>query len=268
MKKQLLYAFAFFGAMTFASAQTAFEIDNTDGGSGTLALGTSATGDVAFTPGTDVTLTNHANEIRLISTVTTGNGSLSFELKTNEGNITTNLSFEIETRVSNTLTGNIIVDGVSEAITGIPAGNPTANQAFATHTVNYPNTVTLNSTNSITVTINVTSLTKDNTTLVQNAQARFNNVQFSNVVFLSSTTRETSSDPVTNAIKLQNNPVSNELEFSNEDDIKNISVYSINGQLVKSFSQGEYIVSDLATGVYSVRITTTSGSKSVKIIKE
>jgi len=75
-------------------------------------------------------------------------------------------------------------------------------------------------------------------------------------------------DPITNAIKLLNNPVINTLEFSNETDIKNISVYSINGKLVKSFSQEEYNVSSLASGIYSVRITTATGSKSIKIIKE
>jgi len=85
-----------------------------------------------------------------------------------------------------------------------------------------------------------------------------------NIILLSSD----SIDPITNAIKLQNNPVSNELEFSNEADIKNISVYNINGQLVRFFSQGEYNVSSLASGVYSIRITTATGSKSIKIIKE
>jgi len=67
------------------------------------------------------------------------------------------------------------------------------------------------------------------------------------------------------------NPVTNsfQLAASNVNNIESVTLYSITGKLLKTFSEeANYDISDLATGVYIVNIKTQSGSKALRIVKE
>ena len=55
-------------------------------------------------------------------------------------------------------------------------------------------------------------------------------------------------------LKLNPNPASNYFELSNSRHLRDVEVYSLSGQLVKSYSkQNRYDVSDLPNGIYVVR---------------
>lgn len=72
-------------------------------------------------------------------------------------------------------------------------------------------------------------------------------------------------------LTLYPNPVTNQLHISSSDQkIENVSVYSLNGSLVKSISNvsDSIDVSHLKTGSYLVKVTTDQGSFTQKIIKK
>jgi ELWxxDGT repeat protein len=72
-----------------------------------------------------------------------------------------------------------------------------------------------------------------------------------------------------NAIKLFPNPSKSFFELLGEVAIEEVVIYSIQGQLVKSFQkQSQYIISDLAKGMYIVKINTTEGILNKTLIIE
>ncbi len=77
-----------------------------------------------------------------------------------------------------------------------------------------------------------------------------------------------------NAVKIAAypNPVTNELNLSTTENIKQITIYNMLGQVVlKDTPNGSNVsldVSKLTTGHYIARITTDSGSQTVKVVKQ
>ena len=72
-----------------------------------------------------------------------------------------------------------------------------------------------------------------------------------------------------NAISLYPNPSKNYFELSGDASIQKVEVYSIQGQLVKSFkNENQYAISDLAKGIYIVKINATEGTLNKTLIVE
>lgn len=64
------------------------------------------------------------------------------------------------------------------------------------------------------------------------------------------------------------NPVSNNFQLTESENVESIQIYNINGALIKTFNvSSSYDISDLADGVYFAKINTYTNSKTVKIIK-
>jgi hypothetical protein len=66
------------------------------------------------------------------------------------------------------------------------------------------------------------------------------------------------------------NPVNDVLTVTDTDSLKNISVYNLSGQLVKeeNINMSQVSFSDMATGVYFVKLTASNGSfKTIKVVK-
>ncbi len=71
---------------------------------------------------------------------------------------------------------------------------------------------------------------------------------------------DTSSDPENTEIVLQPNPTKNYFELTTEVTIEKVEVYSMLGQLVKTFEkQDQYSIVGIHKGSYIVKITTTNG---------
>ncbi|UBB88648.1 T9SS type A sorting domain-containing protein [Candidatus Kaistella beijingensis] len=66
------------------------------------------------------------------------------------------------------------------------------------------------------------------------------------------------------------NPVSNVLNIKTTEDVKQISIFNMNGGLVKSVNQKVKSINltHLSSGIYMVKITTTNGNTTKKIIKK
>lgn len=68
------------------------------------------------------------------------------------------------------------------------------------------------------------------------------------------------------------NPVANQLTISSKELVKEVKIYSMTGQLVQvekpNNADISLNVSSLKPGVYNVHISTTSGTKSVKVVKK
>jgi hypothetical protein len=65
------------------------------------------------------------------------------------------------------------------------------------------------------------------------------------------------------------NPVTSSFQIDSNKSIESLEIYSITGQLLKSFSkEANYDISDLATGIYIANISTQFGSKTLRIVKE
>lgn len=72
-----------------------------------------------------------------------------------------------------------------------------------------------------------------------------------------------------NVISLFPNPSKNYFELASDAKIEKVEIYSIQGQLVKSFkNQSQYTVSDLSKGMYIVKINATEGSLNKTLIIE
>lgn len=72
-----------------------------------------------------------------------------------------------------------------------------------------------------------------------------------------------------NAISLYPNPSNSYFELAGDVQIENVEVYSLQGQLVKSFkNESQYTISDLAKGMYIVKINATEGSLNKTLIVE
>lgn len=70
-------------------------------------------------------------------------------------------------------------------------------------------------------------------------------------------------------ISLYPNPSKNYFELSSELTIEKVEVYSLQGQLVKSFEfQNQYDIANLSKGIYLVKVNTTEGSLSKSLIIE
>lgn len=71
------------------------------------------------------------------------------------------------------------------------------------------------------------------------------------------------------AISLFPNPSKNYFELSGDVSIEKVEIYSVQGQLVKSFEmQNQYTISDLAKGMYVVKINATEGTLNKTLIVE
>ena len=76
-----------------------------------------------------------------------------------------------------------------------------------------------------------------------------------------------------NNFSIYPNPANNVINFSNNVNaiVDAIELFDINGRIVKSVklnaTQGQFSVSDLATGMYMVKISTTAGTVTKKIVK-
>lgn len=73
-----------------------------------------------------------------------------------------------------------------------------------------------------------------------------------------------------NSIAIFPNPAKDVLNITSEKAINQIDVYDVNGKLVKSYTNvsNNINIKDLATGVYTLNITTEDGQVSKKIVKE
>lgn len=70
-------------------------------------------------------------------------------------------------------------------------------------------------------------------------------------------------------IKMYPNPSKNYFELTTDRNIENVELYSLQGQLIKYFSkQNQYPISDLAKGMYVVKIKTTEGNSNQTLIVE
>ena len=74
----------------------------------------------------------------------------------------------------------------------------------------------------------------------------------------------------TNTVKLYPNPVSDRLFIKSTEQVKNISIYNINGQLVKQASEttSGIDVSVLPSGLYMIEINTSNNSINQKFLKD
>lgn len=64
------------------------------------------------------------------------------------------------------------------------------------------------------------------------------------------------------------NPITNSFQVSG-DAIKTVKLYTITGQLLKTFNkQDSYDVKDITSGIYIVNVETATGSKNLKVIKK
>ncbi|MDN3663921.1 T9SS type A sorting domain-containing protein [Algibacter miyuki] len=71
------------------------------------------------------------------------------------------------------------------------------------------------------------------------------------------------------AISVYPNPVTNSFQLDYNKNIENVELYNVTGRLLKTFSaRANYDISDLTMGIYLVNINTTSGSKTLKIVKK
>ncbi len=76
---------------------------------------------------------------------------------------------------------------------------------------------------------------------------------------------------INDSFKMHPNPSKNNFELSSNKNIiiNEVNVYSLQGQLIKAFkNQNQYDVSDLAKGIYMVKINTGEGLASKKLIVE
>jgi len=64
------------------------------------------------------------------------------------------------------------------------------------------------------------------------------------------------------------NPASNVLNITTAEQVKLVSIYAINGELVKTYTQKNIDISDLPKGMYIVAVQTNIGISQTKIIKE
>lgn len=72
-----------------------------------------------------------------------------------------------------------------------------------------------------------------------------------------------------NQIKLYPNPTKDYFELSTELNVENVEVYSLQGQLIKTFSKSnDYDVRDLAKGMYVVKVDLKEGIVTKKIVVE
>lgn len=70
-------------------------------------------------------------------------------------------------------------------------------------------------------------------------------------------------------ISIYPNPTSNHFEIETTQTLDKVEVYSLQGQLVKSFaSQNRYDISDLSSGMYFVKVEANGNSISKRIIKQ
>jgi hypothetical protein len=81
-------------------------------------------------------------------------------------------------------------------------------------------------------------------------------------------------DYLTSKFSVYPNPVSNIINFSNEANavVSTIEMSDLNGRVVKTVNvnatEGQVSVSDLATGIYMMKITTDQGVAIKKIVKD
>ena len=81
-------------------------------------------------------------------------------------------------------------------------------------------------------------------------------------------------DFLTSKFSVYPNPVNNVINFSNGVNalVSTIDMTDLNGRVIKSVkvnaTEGQFSVSDLATGIYMMRITTDQGMAVKKIVKE
>jgi Secretion system C-terminal sorting domain len=72
-----------------------------------------------------------------------------------------------------------------------------------------------------------------------------------------------------NKFQFYPNPAQDSFSMISEVEIEKVEIYSLQGQLVKSFNQSDvYSISDLATGIYSVIISSEEGKGVKKLIKQ
>lgn len=187
------------------------------------------------------------------------NGSYSFDVVTSEASANAIITVEFRKMRANTGTVTISINGsiVYSEAQPVDSGTATGYQSKTFTT----NSLVLSSTPT-TVLIEFVDITKNTTT-------RTGVRVYDAVVNVTETLSNDNINKNTTDISLYPNPATDSFKVQSNDAITNISVYSLNGQLVKSFTESDsYDVSNLATGLYSVRITTAAGSKTVKLIKK
>jgi len=65
------------------------------------------------------------------------------------------------------------------------------------------------------------------------------------------------------------NPVTNSFQIDSSNRIENVTLYNINGRLLKTFNEGvRYDISDLASGIYFANIKTDMGAKVLRLVKK
>lgn len=64
------------------------------------------------------------------------------------------------------------------------------------------------------------------------------------------------------------NPIKDVLKIFSKNPIISAKIYTMNGELIKSFSKSEISVTNLDKGVYLLIVNTSIGSKTIKVIKD
>ncbi|EPR73201.1 Pectate lyase [Winogradskyella psychrotolerans RS-3] len=259
MKKQLLFTFALVATFFAASAQSnTFTFTGTSSDSETFPFGSTA--GVYALSGSD--FSQGASFISYNAVVESGSPvSETFGINTSGANPEGTLSFNYRKRAAMTGVVTISVPGQSDVTYTLPdtsAEDGTAN-ALVEKTIEYPNVLSL-SASTTNVTITVDELAENG---VNNVRLRIYDVTVNGT--LSTTDFET----METAVKIYPNPAKNSFQIDSNNSIDSVQLYSITGQLLKTFKQeANYDISDLATGVYIANIKTQLGSKTLRIVKE
>lgn len=276
MEKKILFVAFFLVTIFFTSAQSEAVVSNelntqafTFGANKNL----SAPAIVAVTAGTGSAQTNKNNWLAILSDATddgNGNftssdnvqGTFTFTIKTEGDDINSNISITLAKRMGNSVTGSVDLGGV-QATTFSDLRDGTTENTLEDFAVNLQN-VQLTAT-PLTVIINLNSLLIGDQNTAGVPTLRLISASIEKTPSLSINDNDFSSTKIT----AYPNPVTNSFQIDSNINIENIDLYTVHGQLLKSFkANANYNISDLAKGVYIVKVKSASGKETLKIIKE
>ncbi|WP_159020752.1 T9SS type A sorting domain-containing protein [Algibacter sp. L3A6] len=189
-----------------------------------------------------------------------GTGSLIFAMQTSGATTLSTLSLVTNRQQNARMELSISIPGYT---TETFVYDDTNDAGYVFETIVFSQSITFTD-SPITVTINILDYDV-NIPLNVAANFRFQDIIINNSSILS--IKEFSNEDI--AFRAYPNPVSNSFEIIGDDEeIKNIQVYSVNGSLVKTLNPSmKYDISDLSSGLYFVKINTELGTKIIKVIK-
>lgn len=189
------------------------------------------------------------------------NGTISFDVVSSGADFETSITFHVRKLFGNSGSVVFSVDGTADPLVTLASNDGATNlNAFETFdTLPFSQNVMITSTpKTITLDINIL---KD---LATDARFRYYWVTFNNLT-LSIDNFETQEK----SVKIYPNPAKNSFQIYSNNSIESVDLYSITGQLLKTFSEeANYDISNLTTGIYIANIKTQFGSKTLRIVKE